>query len=68
MVKLTESSGVSIGFHLPFIIEKLDHVPLSFKILLPPTEFLHEGDGSPALEGRFSNPDAHGSEERWKSR
>jgi hypothetical protein len=44
MGKLTESSGVFIGFHLPFIIEKLDHVPLFFRILLPPTELLHEGD------------------------
>jgi len=42
MGKLTESSGVFIGFHLPFIIEKLDHV--SFRILLPPIELLHEGD------------------------
>jgi hypothetical protein len=41
---LTESSEATRSFHLPFIITNLDHVPLSFRILLPLTELLHEGD------------------------
>jgi hypothetical protein len=42
--RLTESSEVTRSFHLLFIIANLDHVPLSFRILHPLTELLHEDD------------------------